>query len=196
MPLIQNPTPARKLQRSLRLTELPDSVLAPEIVGVVIVEDLSDPLSFESRGCAGMATVAGVAGENGLVSLVRVGAPAAYDAVCTAIWFHSLGTASFRILGVGGSGTLTVSPQTVFTDFSVPGRPTSQVGFDTQVGSPSTRIMWEYRGLANTTMRIPTNIRLGTVGDGLDFVSLTVALLSANVQFTAGFEWTESAPLG
>ena len=199
MALIQNPAITRKLQRFLRLTTIPDAVLAPETVGVVIVEDLSAPLTDQERGCAGVANVLGVVGEKGLISLVRVGAPAQYDLVVTAITMFTP-TLAGQIIRVhappGGTGTLNISPQTSFTDFTIPGRPSSQLGFDTQAAVPLGEILYEVSLQAATPYRIPVNIRIGTLRDGVEKNSLTIACAIDDVQLMGGFEWTESGPLG
>ena len=198
MALIQNPAISRKLQRFLRLTALPDAVLSPETVPVVVVEDLSAPLSDQERGCSGVGNILAVAGEISLLSLVRVGAPASYDLIVTGIIFSAPNNnTTIRVhQAPGGIGTLTILPHTSFHDFSIPGRPTSQLGFDTQVGIPAGRILYEYNVLAGTTYRIPVNIRIGTVGDGVEQNSITVAMANTAEQLQAGFEWTESGPLG
>lgn len=198
MPLIQSPTPGRKLQRGLRLTELPDAILAPELVGVIIVDDFSAPLSFEERGCAGVAGVLATVGENSFVSLVRVGDPASYDLIITAISFSAPANTLIRVIGpsVAIAG-VNISPQTGFTDRSVPGRPTSQIGFRTQVGILDGEILYEYNVLPATSYRINgLAVRLGTTGDGIGRSAIAVSAVNANTGLNVGYEWTESGPLG
>jgi len=197
MALIQTPRLVRKLQRALRLTSLPDSVLAPETVAVILVEDLSAPLSDEERGCMGSANAAAVAAENGIMVLVRVGAPAEYDLVVTEAHFSSPTTQRIVIgLPTAGVTGLTVSGNTSFEDFSIPGRPSSQLGFDTQAGIPAHRILLAGLALANTLYRIPLSLRIGTIGDGNDLTSVMIAAGTANADLRAGFKWTEKAPQG
>jgi len=197
MPLIQNPNIGRKLQRNLRLTELPDSILAPEIVGVVLVEDASAPLGDEERGCMGATNIGPVALENPILALVRVGAPAAYDLTVNEVHF-STNTAQVITVSVPTAGIagLSVSGNTSFSDFELPGRPASQLGNDTQVGVPANRILFEVNALADTLYRIPVDIRIGTIGLGSDLTSLMLAGITVNTDLFGGFSWVESAPLG
>ena len=197
MPLIQTPAIARKLQRFLRLTELPDSVLAPETVPVILVEDLSAPLTDIDRGCMGATNAAGVAGELGLISLVRVGAPASYDLRVTEFHFavasSMLVTLDVPTVPVVG---LTPTTSTTFTDFNLPGRPTSQLGIDTVGVLPASRILYEIEALSNTTYRLPLDIQMGTIGQGSDLTTLLIVARTTNIALRGGFKWTESDPRG
>ncbi len=197
MALIQNPGPTRKLQRALRLTELPDAVLAPELVGVILVEDLSAPLTDIERGCHGAVNRAAVAAENSIIVLVRVGAPAEYDLKVTEIFFTTDTTQLIfiRVPTVAVVG-LSVAPNTTFTDQNLPGRPTSQLASDTQVAIPAGRNIWIGRVLANTPVRIKTDIRIGTIGRGEDLTSIMIAANAQNNELTGGFVWTEAQPEG
>ncbi len=197
MPLIQNPSIGRKLQQRLRLTNLPDSVLAPETVAVILVEDASAPLSDIERGCLGSSAAGAVAAENPIVALVRVGTPAVYNLTITKLWFNSTTDQLIRIIQPASDITgLTVSGNTSFSDFELPGRPTSFLGFDTRVGAPSGRILWDFEVLARTTYMIESRIRLGTFGIGPQLTSLVIAGNTVNTVLRGGFEWTESDPLG
>lgn len=200
MALIQNPTPTRKLQRALRLTSLPDAVLAPELVGVFIVEDLSEPLSEESRGCMGSATVVGVTSQFSFAALVRVGAPASYDMVCTAVNFSAIGSPSSVIVGLPTAGVvgLTVSTDISWVDFSLPGQPSSQIGFDTALALPAHRRLAAFSMPANENIRLPLNVRLGTFSGpgGLNQTAIIVASLFSDTTIRVNFEWTEETPLG
>ncbi len=201
MALIQNPTPTRKLQRALRLTELPDAVLAPELVGVFIVEDLSGPFAEESRGCAGSITQPGVGGQFPMGVLTRVGAPAAYNLTVKRIMVSAAsGTFAAIVVGMPTAGVigLTASDDTGFTDFQLPGRPSSQLGFDTPVALPAHRRLYAFDLIASRLAIIETDIRIGTIGEapGTDFTSLMVASITASVGIRVSFDWVESVPLG
>ncbi len=196
-PLIQNPNIGRKLQRNLRLTELPDGILAPEYVPVILVEDASAPLSDEERGCMGMQGVGGVAAEFGLVALVRVGAPAQYDLVVTEIVVATDVDQIIQVIIPTGVITgLTTSANTTFTDLELPGRPTSQMGFDTQAVIPAGRIIRQIPVLATTTYMFQVKIRIGTIGVGSNLTSIIIVGTTANVAVRGGYSWTESTPLG
>lgn len=197
MAIIQNPAISRKLQRGLRLTGLPDAVLAPEIVGTILLEDWSKPLSDIDRACMGSAGVGAVVGEQGIIVLVRVGAPAPYDLVVTEAWFSSTTTQQV-ILGVPTAGVsgLSVSGNTSFTDLELPGRPASQLAIRTIAVLPANRVIFDGEVLASTVLHIPLNLRIGTIGQGDDLTSLMLAAGTANTLIRGGFKWVEAAPQG
>jgi len=193
--LIQTPGPGRKLQRGLRLTALPDSILGPELVGVIIVEDFSAPLSDISRGCVGSEGVAGAAAEFPVISMVRVGNPAPYEQVITAVHFSSAADQIIRILRPSAAVLgIVISSDTGFTDFNLPGRPTSQLGSFSAVAIPAGQILFSLEILAGVFYRIPVDIRMGTVA-GFGNALLIVGLTPQTV-IRGGFEWTESDLLG
>jgi len=196
MVLIQNPTIGRKLQRLLRLTSLPDSVLAPETVPVIIVEDVSAPLSDIERGCAGSQSVAGAVAENAMVTIVRVGDPAPYNLLITEAHFSS--SSANRIIirrpTVELAG-LTISPSTTFTDFTIPGRPTSQLGSDSIAGLPVGLVLYEAEIEADVFYRVPLKVRLGGI-EPAGSNSLIIGAIEQNTILRAGFLWTEGPNLG
>jgi len=197
MPLIQTPGPGRKLQRGLRLTSLPDSVLAPEMVGVIIVEDFSAPLTDIERGCHGAVNRSAVAAENSLIALVRVGAPAEYDLKVTKIFFSVQTTQIVHVrVPTAGLTGLTVSANSTFTEQSLNGRPSSQLASNTQVGIPAGRDVFLGRVMLDTVIQLDVEIRIGTIGRGDDLTSIIIAADSVNTGLTGGFVWTESDPQG
>jgi len=197
MPLIQNPSIARKLQRFLRLVDFPDSVLAPETVSVIVVEDLTEPLSDIERGCIGSDRIGGVLAENSIIALVRVGAPARYDLIVQEAFLSSDTTQQMRVIvPTAGLAGLTVSGETSFTDFGLPGRPSSQLLIDTQIAIPAGRKLWEGRVLADTVYRIVLNIRIGTIGQASQLTSIAIVGTTQDTQILGGFKWTESPPQG
>lgn len=197
MPLIQTPGPGRKLQRGLRLTELPDGILAPEIVGVILVEDFSAPLSDLQRGCMGSTDVGPVAAENPILALVRVGAPPQYDLKVSRCWF-STPTTQRVIVGVPTAGILglTATPNTQFTDFSLVGRPTSQFATDTQIGLPAHRSIFDGLVLADTIVQVSLSLKIGAFNEPPSLTSIFIGGLTVNTNLVGGFEWVESAPEG
>lgn len=197
MPLIQNPGPGRKLQRSLRLSGLPDSILAPEIVGTILLEDLSAPLTEESRGCIGMVQASGLVAENAIVALVRVGAPAPYELTVTKLLISTPTSQEVRVIvPTAGVFGLAVSTSTSFTDFELPGRPSSQLGSDSQAGFPTGRNLFRFTMPGDELLQIPVNIRIGTIGVADELTSIVIGAVTQQTILRAGFEWTESAPLG
>lgn len=195
-PLIQNPDSGRKLQRGFRLTSLPDALLAPEIVGVVLLEDWSEPLGDVARGCTGSADRGNVAGENAHVTLVRVGLGTPYEMIVTRLWFSTTAAQRIAVVQATALAGQVASPNTAFTDFGIPGRPSSQLGTLSQVGvTPGVTLI-----LANvfedTTYQFDVRWKMGTFGDGIGLTALAIVGLSANTRISAGFDWTESPPLG
>jgi len=195
-PIIQNPSTGRKLQRGLRLTSLPDSVLAPEIVGVVLLEDWSEPLGDIERGCTGAVTVPAIALENPAVTLVRVGLTNAYTFLVTRLWFSSSSTQRIRVVQPTALAGQTPTGNTAFTDFGLPGRPTSQLGFLNQVGVLAGRQLMVAHIVADTTYRFDVQYRIGHFGDGLVLTALAIVGDTVNTDLAGGFDWTESPSLG
>ena len=193
MALIQSSSIVRKLQRALRLTGLPDSILAPETVPVIVVEDLSAPLVEESRGCYGVATQGSIVAENGICALVLRGIPAPYDLVVTKVSFTTDTTQIIRLI----RPTVTLAGFTIvptnFADFGLPGAPTSILQRDTAVGLPAGVDIKRYFVQADTVVEIDLNIRLF----GADLLNiLAIGAETVNTVLIACFEWTESSPLG
>ncbi len=197
MALIQSPVIARKLQRLLRLTGLPDSVLSPETVPVIVVEDVSDPLLGEAKGCAGVGFVAAVAAEFPKVVLVRVGSPAQYRLKVTRIFYSSTGAGqvTVRIPTVAVSG-LTISGNTSFLDLELPGRPSSQLATDTIAVPIAARPIYSGPILSNTIEVLDVDIDIGTVGVRAGLSAIEIEGDNVNRDLIAGFFWTEAPPLG
>lgn len=198
MPIIQNPTIGRKLQRALRLTELPDSILAPEVVATISVEDLTAPLSDIERGCAGSLDIGGVVAEFPLFGLVLVGNPPSYDLKVTAL---TISVSSDTILRVARARQailgLTATTDTGFTNFGIPGRPASQLGSDTVAVLPTMDQLFRFRVLASTPVRVPLDFRLGGPDPVTNFSNVLLVIAGAtNIIMTGSFEWTESELLG
>lgn len=193
MPLIQDPTIVRKLQQSLRLIALPDALLAPEIVPVILVSDLSAPLADIERGCSGADEVGAAVGEFSIITLTRIGGARTADVTITGVTMgtRSTQTMLFVVFTAAVVG-LALSGQTSFDDLELPGRPTSRLGTDTQVGLPGNRVIHRVRLLADTSVRIPMKIRLGNIDQG----TVGIVGLTQNTGIFGGYEWTESPPLG
>jgi len=193
MPLIQNPAIGRKLQRNLRLTQLPNGILAEETVPVILVEDYSAPSNEIERGCMGAANQAPVAAEQSIVALVLAGVPALYTLTVTKVTLSSdVNVTASIIAPTEATVGLTQVSNTHFTDFSIPGRPASFLGKDTAVGGVSGgMVMWQERVLADTPVVVPVRIVVGG-----EFASLLVEANGNQTRLAVSFEWTESVPLG
>jgi len=193
MALIQSPSIGRKLMRALRLTAPPDSVLAPETVAVILVEDLSSPLSDISRGCGGAINVAAVAAEQAHIGLIKTSDD--YDLVVTDVVIASSASQGIEIgLPTVDLTGLTLSGETAFLDRATPGRPSTSIGGDTAAALPAHIAIWRGRILANTTYRFRINVRLAATGSGR--ASIMILCNNTNTQLEGGFWWTESDPQG
>lgn len=198
MALIQNPSPGRKLQQGLRLTELPDSILAPEIVGVILLEDYTAPLSDIARGCYTGVARGAVAAEFSRVLIRRipspVGAQPQYDVTITRIMISGDTTQTVSIVAPSTDLPLSsfATSATAFADRSIRGSPTAFVGLDTDAVFTAGVAMYRFRSLANRTYDIPVNIKLGKISDVVGADSLVVTAESLNTEIIVGIEWTES----
>lgn len=194
MPLIQTPDIARKLMRGLRLTTPPDSVLAPETVSVIIVEDYSAPLTGVSFGCFGSVTQAPIAAEFSLVTLRRI--PQMRVKVTKVHVGVDTDTTILISNPVDGVAGLVVSANTQFTDFSVPGRPSAVMGSDTQVAIPTRRDLIRIPALAGVTYSIELDIDLGdpNVAPADDMIMAAAGLVNARLD--CSWEWIEGPVLG
>jgi hypothetical protein len=195
MPLIQDPTIARRLQTSLRLTSLPDSILAPEVVPVILVADETNRLGDQVRGCAGMGTPGAVAAQNATAVLTRQNPT--YELVCQRIWISTGSSGLYMVfaptLPITG---LTDSGNTSFTDMMTAGRPASPLGVGNTAGVPAGRVLHRFDVAAGRTERFETEIRVGQAGIGDGLSQIAVICNTANVAATIGFDWVESPPLG
>lgn len=193
MALIQSPSIVRKLMRSLRLTSLPDGVLAPETVPVIIVEDLSDPLSDVSRSCGGAVNRAAVAGEQSHIGLIKTSDD--YDLIVTDIFLSGTANQSLEIgLPLENLLGLTTSGESAFLDRDTPGRPSTIIGSDTAAALPSHTAIWRGIVLGNTIYHLKVKIRLG--GDLPGRRSIMILANSTNTILEGGFWWSESDPEG
>ncbi len=197
MPHIQDPTIGRSLQRGLRLTALPDSILAPEVVPVIVVDDYTTGRFGEiERACTGFHGQAAVAGENAHVSLQR--SAIGTEVIVTRITLDPGGAAGRffigRITAANPGGA--VSTETSFDDFNTPGKPSAQmiVGTVLPGGLPALDIMYQIVLIGNTHTQIPVYIRLGA--PGLNAALLWVNHQTAGVAANIGFNWIERPPLG
>lgn len=197
--LVQDPSIGRALQRSLRLTSLPDSLLAPEIVPVILVSDLSEgtPFGDVERSAAGFATIGAVAAENGHISLRRPGA--GIEVIIKKLTFD-IGSPAARIvfgtIGAAIPGGTTASPETAWQDFNIAGKPSAVLEQGTVLNAalPAIDIMWEWIIPANTTRSMNVNIRLGVPGTVRE--TFWTHCATVNQTHRMGMEWIERPPLG
>lgn len=194
--LVQRPDAARKLQRQYGLTRMPDSVLAPEIVPVVLVHDLSqDAFDDVVRNCIGMTSTAAVAAEFPMSILGQptpsLGGPIVIDRL-----YVSSDTSQIVQIArpdVSLVSTLTQTSNKLFTDFDTPGQPGAFMMTGTDPVAPSRTTVANIRILADTPAIYEPRggIKVATNG-----VPLLVLGLAANSQLQVNYEWREAPELG
>ena len=195
--IIQSPDIGRKLQRQLRLTELPDSLLAPDVVPVILVEDLSAPLVGTAFGCVGAEIQSSVVGEFPMITLTAFGP---YQ--CTVRRLNlSANTTMILTIAVPTVSLvgMTTSPNTSFNNQGIAGRPASILGTDTKVAIPARRDLYVMRLLANTVWEFEVDIDLAGSNDTPGEVpgsNIMIFSEVANTAISAGVDWVESESLG
>jgi len=195
VPLIQTSEQGRKLQQGLRLTSLPDSVLAPEIVPVIIVEDYSAPLLGTSKGCTG-AVVIPISALN--FSLVVLRRPTSIRVNVNRVIVSSATPQQIQItMPTALPVTAAIATDKVFTDFNTPGRPSAVFqGDNTSAVILPGRILYRFRLLANTPAVIPMDILLGHPDVDPRFSEFMINTTLINTDLAISLDWTESPPLG
>lgn len=191
MSLIQIPDLGIRLKEFLGLTELPDQVLAPEMVAVIQVADLS--AGGGGLPSLGGATRAAVAAERQTISL---SSPVAAGNLRPKILVKDVTIASNAdtswTLAITGAAYTpdTISGDKRWADLDGEGRPSAQVGSDSRAAGalPAVGIIGHYRTLANTSLRIPLNLSLGT----RVFQNHLLCLPSSDqITVNISFRWTE-----
>jgi len=199
MPHIQDPTIGRSLQRGLRLTALPDSVLAPEVVPVIVVADFTGgQFGDVVRGCHGSINQIGVAAEQSHGSVRR----ASIGTEVIVKGFDYSGPTNLQLiiarLEEAPPLGLTESNEKQFDDFDTPGRPSAilETGTFAGVDVPQVNILARHVVLANVRNNISfgAGLRLGTPGTFQDQVFCFT--LESNVTCRFNFVWEERPPLG
>ena len=195
MSQIQTSDQARKLQRGLRLTSLPDSILAPEIVGVIILEDYSKPLIGTEFGCSAGTTRGAVAAEFSQVILRR---PNAQIRVKVLRVFIGASSAQAILISIPNTppGGFTELASRVFNDLEVPGRPSAFFGSDTAIAIPARRDMYSIRVPADQSIVVTLDIDLGAPGVGNGDTDVLFANTVVNTSLSVGLEWVEGPTLG
>jgi len=198
-PLIQKPDIALRLKKFLGLTELPDSVLAPEIVGTIQVGDLSEGTLV--RPCMGGIFQAGVAAEFSIAVLRNTpagGIPRDHQVVCQKV-IVTVNTSMDVLIGNTGAalGALAAGEKS-FADNDLVGAPSSEVGSITEAVLPAMNNLIRFRSLAGTPQQFlimqGRGFRFGTVGAGLFQNSFIVVGLTVNIPIHVSYEWTEHSP--
>jgi len=195
MPIIQRPTIGRKLMRSLGLTAQPDSILSPEIVPVIVVENLAHTHDneFVRPSAVHFAQPAAGGATQSIVGLSKVTDDV--DVTVTRIsWVISTG----QIFIVRSRATVASlgSISGSFTDFNTRGRPQTLAIRNALVGGiPSLDVLYDIRSLNNTAVFLDVNIKLGKLSDANGSHQIFLQMLSANLPLEVNFDFVETEPL-
>jgi len=195
MPLINNPSLGLRLKKFCQLTALPDSVLAPEIVGTILLGDLTEGAT--DRLCMGSRSIQAAGGQFPLVGIRNqpaAGAPRDVAVRVTRIWVTTDTTQLITIAFTGAGLGAWSQGQKAFLDLDQVGAPSTEVGGDGEVAEPADARLAEIRLLANTVLEFPINFLMGTVNAGLFQNSLFVFGFTADTNISATFAWTEFSP--
>ena len=200
-PLLNVPSLALKLLRRYRLTALPDSVLGPEIVGVVLLDDLTD---YEEKGgfnriCYGAISASGAAGLTLQVALVNT---LRERIRVTDVWVSFVSTSAFRIIRPRGPLTGFVDGGSkTFGDFRLPGEPQAVIQSVAKALPPRSNVWLGFGGdVARVPIHVPVNVTLEGGPPGVTVEPGARALIvhpdEFNIPFTVTFRWIEGIPEG
>ena len=200
MPIIQVPDIALKLYRRFRLESVPDSLLAPETVPVVIVEDLVGyNITGAERECRGSSGQAATVAEYSISGLVNFNPNAGIRV--TGVWLTSTTAQLMTLLRpTAGIVGMVNSTDKSFMDFRIAGEPQASVQKQAIVALPIGRALWQLSVLATTPIYIPLDVTLkksevspmGAMPDRAILAMTTVA----NTNLDVCWEWTEGAQEG
>lgn len=192
--IIQTIDPGRALQRLYRLQRLPDTTLAPEIVPVVVVDNLATPTPWDQpdrRPGVGYTLQVAAAGEFAIIALV---APPQVDVEVTRVVISSTTAGTVRIrrplatlTGLGATST------PAWMDGELAGRPSTFVQADSVVALPTGRTLFLSNIAANETIVLPFSVRVPgfrpgqTPGSNAILVDHSTAVAT----MTVGYEFIE-----
>lgn len=192
--IIQTVDPGRSLQRLYRLQRMPDTTLAPEIVPVVIVNDLATVSPWDQpdrRPGVAYTLITAAAGEFPIIALV---APPQTDVEITRVVISSATAGIVRIrrplatlTGLGATST------PAWNDGELAGRPSTFVQADSVAALPTGRTMFLSNIAANQTLIVPISIRVPGFRPGQIPGSNAVLIdhQTAVAALTVGYEFIE-----
>ncbi len=201
MPLVNVPSLAQKLFRRYRLVTPPDSVLGPEMVPVVILDDLAkyEEAKGFNRVCYGAGAFAGAAGQTLQIALINTLRERIH---VTDVWISFVSVSAFRIIrptaalaGFVSSGSKT------FADFRLTGQPQALIQTAAQ-GLPSRRNL--FMGFGGDPARVPVHVPLDvTLEGGPPGVTIEPGARAIiihpdeqNIPATVTWRWVEGIPEG
>jgi len=196
MPIIQSPNIGLRLKKLLSLTHLPDAVLAPEIVGVILVGDVSEGALV--RHCQGSVVIPGVAAEVAVAALRNTpvsGSPRDVAVRVTKVTISSDAAQLLELRITGATlGTLTTVGDKRFTDLDQVGTPASEVGGQTRPVLPASGLLVPFLAGAAVMNTIDLDILFGTVAAGQFQNSLFVSGATVATGLQVGWFWDEFTP--
>lgn len=194
-PLIQKPDIALRLKKFLGLTNLPDSVLAPEVVATVTVGDLTE--QSLDRKCAGSSAQAASVGNLSLVALRNqpaAGTPRDVQVKATQIIVSSSALQEIRIGNTGAALGALVGGEKAFRDNDQVGQPSCELGNATPAAQPAMNVLKRIVLLADTPFTLDLDFLFGVVRANLFQNSYFAITTLVNTTLHASFEWIESSP--
>ncbi len=173
MPEIQSPDPGRKLQRRYNLIgSTPAPFLSPELVPVVLIDDLTE----QAPGVL-WATAGGQQGPSaGNNSYARLANPLNSGVLLEEISLRAtMDTSSNWTLEDGTSVFLAFSLTPAWQDRALPGRPVGRISRDATAYVAANQLAQGYH-LANRTVEIDFPNMVLPEGQGINFIVQTVSV--------------------
>ncbi len=183
MPDIQSPDPGRKLQERYNLIgTTPAPFLSPELVPVVILDDLSESLPGTAFAFAG-DNVAGVAAQFSQTSIENI---AGSGILITEIRLYLTGVSAGVITAWQNGPTLGISQLGNWADRRNPGRPSARIGWSASAAPATSEQLVSTNLLANTMLFLDFTSQILQSGDKVHVVSEIL-----NSQINAWWTWGE-----
>jgi len=188
VPDIQTPDVARKLQRRYDLTApAPTPLLGPELVPVVLVDDLSTEIDIDAatfkRPCEGMGKVAApAAGNDAIVALVN---PTGSGVLATVEWILINVDVAMEIeveyrTGITANQFTTLG----FRDPRIPGKPACSIFTGNETATTPTRYMFTHEiSNRDRPIHLPWVVNAGQ--------ALVVHACTDNRPMDVAWSWTE-----
>lgn len=187
-----------RLKRRYRMERPPDFLLSPEIVAVVLLDDLTQDAETGQRLCFGTMSQLGAVGEQPELLIIN---SLAGRVVVRRCWITTDSTQVVTIARptVATAG-LTAGTNKQFRDMRIPGSPQTVLGFKSTAAPDANTPFWEHELLANTPQLVELNMILfgGTPGDagpggeGSRSIMFLGNTTGTNLRVT--LEWDEGTP--
>ena len=200
MALINSPAIARKLQRILRLQQLPDTILGPEVVPVIIVEDASQlrvNASEEEKPCLGFSRSVAVAGANSHCVIrkpfnVTIQQASKLRIIVDGVWVSPNAPTDIAVVYLNTLPALDVTKR--FKDATLRGLPEAEIGTQDNVGVLGVIVLRLFSA-GTGGLYLPLGIELPnptlTNNEGIGVVPT-----GTNTLLDASWDWRELPPFG